>query len=690
MDFTHYDLKLAIYSFLIACFLCYLSISLVENFLLRHRQSIQNKIFILLSGFFLALAVWTTYFLAVLVLHIPSEYRFDYALMLMSFTITFVASTLAVWITAHFLFTPLRLMLGAILMGAGISAMHYICTMGLLVDHYTIVYHVQMMVVATIFAVVSVLLTYVLTAQLKKIWGNSRKVSILFAILMAVSIMGTHYLGILSISFNKELDYKYQFLIKSNHSLILFSIILISSVIFLVLGFIAFLEQRLTEKNRQLEKANDDLANQAIYDNLTKLPNRLYLREYAQRLFAQYDTQSQSAIFHIDIDRFKVVNDVFGYHIGDRLLIQFANKVYKSLDKDERVFRLSGDEFILILENTNRDKVIEKAEQLQKLIGSTFIIDGNDINVTMSIGIALQHEHGNNLHELLKSADSAMLQAKNQGRNTYHIFNDSDDLLGMYSHPQLMNDLYKAVEEHQFILFYQPKFTAKTHHICGVEALIRWEHETYGLLTPDKFIRDAETTGLIIQLGYLVLDEAFKQIQKWEQSQADFFPVAVNLSAVQFEHKELFSNLEKLFEKYKIKPNHLTIEITESIAMQNIEMSILRFERLRQMGVKLAIDDFGTGHSSLLYLKNLSVDELKIDRAFIQNIEKNSKSEIILESIIKLAMKLGLIVTVEGIETTTQAEKLTELGCQQLQGFLLGSPMPANELEQWIKYHNKQ
>jgi diguanylate cyclase len=687
MAFTHYDLKLAIYSFLIACFLCYLSVSLAENFLLRHRQTVQNKIFILLSGFFLGLAVWSTYFLSVLVLHIPSEYRFDYALMLVSFAITFVASTLTVWITAHFSLTPLRLILGATLMGLGISAMHYICTMGLLVDHYTIVYHAKIMACATIFAVVGVFLTYVITAQLKKIWKNSRKVSILFAILMAVSIMGTHYLGILSISFNEEIDYKYQFLIKSNHSLILFSIILISSVIFLVLGLIAFLEQRLTEKNLQLEKANDDLANQAIYDNLTKLPNRLYLREYAQRLFARYDTKSQNAIFHIDIDRFKVVNDVFGYHIGDRLLIQFANKIHKNLDNDERVFRLSGDEFILILENTNKDKVIEKAEQLQKLIASAFMIEGNAINISMSIGIALQHEHGNNLHELLKSADSAMLQAKKQGRNTYHIFNDSEDLLDVYSHPQLMNDLYKAVEENQFILFYQPKFTAKTHHICGVEALIRWEHDTYGLLTPDKFIRGAETTGLIIQLGYLVLEEAFKQIQKWEQSQADFFPVAVNLSAVQFEHKELFFNLEKLFEKYKIEPQHLTIEITESIAMQNIEMSILRFERLHQMGVKLAIDDFGTGHSSLLYLKNLSVDELKIDRAFIQNIENNSKSEIILESIIKLAMDLGLIVTVEGVETTTQAEKLTTLGCQQLQGFLFANPMPANELEQWIKHH---
>jgi len=272
--------------------------------------------------------------------------------------------------------------------------------------------------------------------------------------------------------------------------------------------------------------------------------------------------------------------------------------------------------------------------------------------------------------------------SKYQGRNTYSVFNYSVGQQEAKSQTKLINDLYKAVEEKQFILFYQPKFTTKSRKICGVEALIRWNHPRLGLLTPNMFIEGAEKTGLIIQMGYWALEQAFKQIQIWEQSNSNYFPLAVNLSAVQFEHKHLFSTLESLFDKYQINPNHLGIEITESTAMHHIDASIRSFERLRQMGIKLAIDDFGTGHSSFLYLKNLPVDELKIDQEFIRDLSVGSKDEMILESIIQLAIKLGLVVTAEGVETLAQADILTRLGCQQLQGYLLGMPVNVNRLEE--------
>ena len=224
------------------------------------------------------------------------------------------------------------------------------------------------------------------------------------------------------------------------------------------------------------------------------------------------------------------------------------------------------------------------------------------------------------------------------------------------------------------------------HKNCGVEALIRWYHPVHGLLTPNMFIKGAEKTGLIIQIGYWTLEEAFKQIQAWEKAGISLFPVAVNLSAVQFEHKHLFSNLENLFKRYNIQPQHLMIEVTETTAMHHIESSIRSFERLRQMGIQLAIDDFGTGHSSFLYLKKLPVDELKIDRAFIHDLTLNSKEEVILESIIQLAIKLGLTVTAEGVENQQQAEILTRLGCQQLQGYWLGMPMDVERLESVFTY----
>jgi len=294
-------------------------------------------------------------------------------------------------------------------------------------------------------------------------------------------------------------------------------------------------------------------------------------------------------------------------------------------------------------------------------------------------------DHGNNLQDLLINADAAMLMSKYQGRNTYSVFSYSVDQQETKSQTKLINDLYKAVEEQQFVLFYQPKFTTQNYAICGVEALIRWNHPSLGMLTPNMFISGAEKTGLIIQMGYWALEQACKQIQIWERNESNYFPLAVNLSAVQFEHKHLFSTLENLFNQYQINPNHLAIEITESTAMHHVDSTIRSFERLRQMGIRLAIDDFGTGHSSFLYLKNLPVDELKIDREFIRDLAVGSKDEMILESIIQLAIKLGLVVTAEGVETPMQADILTRLGCQQLQGFLLGMPMDVKRLEKMDK-----
>ena len=361
--------------------------------------------------------------------------------------------------------------------------------------------------------------------------------------------------------------------------------------------------------------------------------------------------------------------------------MQLATRIQRILAENQKLLRIGSDEFLMVLETASIEQAIEKSEQVLRLIQDSFQIAGKEINISSSIGIAMYPDHGNNLQDLLINADAAMLMSKYQGRNTYSVFSYSVDQQEAKSQTKLINDLYKAVEEQQFILFYQPKFTTKSHEICGVEALIRWNHPSLGLLTPNMFITGAEKTGLIIQMGYWALEQACKQIQIWEKNDTNYFPLAVNLSAVQFEHKHLFSTLERLFDKYQINPNHLAIEITESTAMHHIDASIRSFERLRQMGIKLAIDDFGTGHSSFLYLKNLPVDELKIDREFIRDLSVGSKDEIILESIIQLAIKLGLVVTAEGVETPSQADILTRLGCQQLQGYLLGMPVNVDRLE---------
>ncbi|MDK1682552.1 bifunctional diguanylate cyclase/phosphodiesterase [Acinetobacter terrestris] len=681
MAHIHYDFSLVVGSVIVAVLACYFAVS-IEQSLFRGLGQKYEKTLLVISGCMLGAAIWCMHFVGMLACHLPADYSFDYGLTFLSYVIAFIASTFAVWLTTRATLPFLRLVLGAVLMGLGIAGMHYTGIMGLVIDHHKVYYDPLLVIFSVLIAISGSGLTFWLTFKYKNAVHKMLHIKASIALMMALTIVGMHYTGMASAAFYSidadQLASHYQ----NGQGLILFSIIFVSSLILVAAFTVAVLEQRLEARNKQLSKANRELANQAVQDNLTKLPNRLFLAEYSHLLFTEHRYRDDKIAFlYIDLDRFKAVNDVFGHHVGDQLLVQLATRIQGILAENQKLLRIGSDEFLMVLETASIEQAIEKSEQVLRLIQDSFLIAGKEINISSSIGIAMYPDHGNNLQDLLINADAAMLMSKYQGRNTYSVFSYSVDQQEAKSQTKLINDLYKAVEEQQFILFYQPKFTTKSHEICGVEALIRWNHPSLGLLTPNMFITGAEKTGLIIQMGYWALEQACKQIQIWERNDTNYFPLAVNLSAVQFEHKHLFSTLERLFDKYQINPNHLAIEITESTAMHHIDASIRSFERLRQMGIKLAIDDFGTGHSSFLYLKNLPVDELKIDREFIRDLSVGSKDEIILESIIQLAIKLGLVVTAEGVETPSQADILTRLGCQQLQGYLLGMPVNVDRLE---------
>ncbi|MFH7766608.1 EAL domain-containing protein [Acinetobacter sp. BSP-28] len=685
MVHIHYDLSLVIASIVVAILACYFTISL-EQLLFRGLGQKYEKMLLIISGLMLGAAIWCMHFAGMLACHLPADYSFDYGLTFVSYLIAFIASTFAIWLTTRETLPFGRLVLGAVLMGMGIAGMHYTGLMGLDVNQHKIYYNPLLTIFSVLIAICGSGLTFWLTFKYKNAAQKKLLFKISLVLMMALTFVSMHYVGMGAIVFYAIAADQSVTQYQTGQGLILLSVILVTSLILLAAFCVAVLEQRLEVRNKQLSKANRELANQAVQDNLTKLPNRLFLAEYSHLLFTdnRYG-DDKIAFIYIGLDRFKAVNDVFGHHVGDQLLVQLANRIQHQLKQNEKLLRIGGDEFLMVLEQATPEHAIEKAEQLLVLIQDSFLIAGKEINISSSIGIALYPDHGNNLQDLLINADAAMLMSKYQGRNTYSVFSYSADQQETKSQTKLINDLYKAVEEQQFVLFYQPKFTTRDYAICGVEALIRWNHPSLGMLTPNMFIRGAEKTGLIIQMGYWALEQACKQIQIWEQKGSDYFPLAVNLSAVQFEHKHLFSTLESLFKQYQINPNHLAIEITESTAMHHVDSTIRSFERLRQMGIKLAIDDFGTGHSSFLYLKNLPVDELKIDREFIRNLTVGSKDEMILESIIQLAIKLGLVVTAEGVETPLQADILTRLGCQQLQGFLLAMPMDVNRLEKMDK-----
>lgn len=681
MIHVHYDVGLVIGSIIVALVACFFAVS-IEQMLFRGNRPKYEKIILVISGAILGLAIWCMHFVGMTASHMPTEYHFDLGLTFTSYIIAFIASTFAIWLTTRPTLPFARLVLGAVLMGLGISGMHYTGMMGLVMKSYVVTYDPVITTCSILIAISGAGLTFWMAFKNRNIMRHALIVRMVVAFMLTLTIAGMHYTGMAAMQF-QTLDLT-NVVTKAEESDLLFAVIFISCLILVAAFSVAVLEQRLEHRNRQLSKANKELANQAVQDNLTKLPNRLYLAEYAHFLFADHRyNNNEIAFLYIDLDRFKAVNDVFGHHVGDQLLIQLANRIHGLLSEYSKLLRIGGDEFLMVLEKASIEKASEMAEHILDLIQDGFLIAGKSINISGSIGIAMYPEHGGNVQDLMINADAAMLTSKHQGRNTFSVFNFTEDQHESKSQTKLINDLYKAVEEQQFVLFYQPKFLTKNLQPCGVEALIRWRHPLLGLLSPNMFIRGAEKTGLIIQMGYWALEQACKQIQIWEkEGDGDGpFPIAVNLSAVQFEHKHLFKILEDLFEKYKIDPHHLMIEITESTAMHHIDSSVRTLERLRGMGIQLAIDDFGTGHSSFLYLKNLPVDELKIDKEFIDDLTVGSKEEMILESIIHLAIKLGLKVTAEGVETQLQADILTRLGCQQLQGFLLGHPMEVEKLE---------
>ena len=678
MIHIHYDVGWVIGSIVVALVACFFAVS-IEQMLFRGNRPKYEKLILVMSGAVLGLAIWCMHFVGMTASHMPTEYRFDVGLTFTSYIIAFIASTFAIWLTTRSTLPFARLVLGAVLMGLGISGMHYTGMMGLIMQDHVVSYDPIITTCSILIAISGAGLTFWMAFKNRSVIKHALTVQMVVALMLTLTIAGMHYTGMAAMQF-EALDLT-QGVSHTAGSDLLFAVIFISCLVLVAAFSVAVLEQRLEHRNRQLSKANKELANLAVQDNLTKLPNRLYLAEYAHFLFADHRyNQNEIAFLYIDLDRFKAVNDVFGHHVGDQLLIQLANRIHGLLNGDSKLLRIGGDEFLMVLEKASIEKASEQAEKILEMIQDGFLIAGKSINISGSIGIAMYPEHGSNVQDLMINADAAMLTSKHQGRNTYSVFNFTEDQHESKSQTKLINDLYKAVEEQQFVLFYQPKFLTKSLQNCGVEALIRWRHPLLGLLTPNMFIRGAEKTGLIIQMGYWALEQACRQIQIWEREGDGLFPIAVNLSAVQFEHKYLFKILEDLFEKYKIDPQHLMIEITESTAMHHIDSSVKTLQRLRSMGIQLAIDDFGTGHSSFLYLKNLPVDELKIDKEFIDDLTVGSKEEMILESIIHLAIKLGLKVTAEGVETQLQADILTRLGCQQLQGFLLARPMPVEQL----------
>ncbi len=430
-------------------------------------------------------------------------------------------------------------------------------------------------------------------------------------------------------------------------------------------------------------KKNSSLANEfwyyAYHDELTGLHNRVSFQRDLIKILDDADILNRrAAILLLDLDRFKNINDTFGHHIGDLLLKECARKLKEFTGNNDRVYRVGGDEFIIILSNATEQDCINTAETILNVFTKSLFVEEYEISITPSIGISLYPENGVNNETLLKYADMSMYLAKSKGRNNFQFYSSelNETLLRTL---EIENELKKAIKNDDFTLYYQPKVNLKTREIVGMEALLRWNNSRLGFVSPAEFIPIAEETGQIVAIGEWVLKTACKQMKEWQRAGFTSLRMSVNVSVFQFQHSDFIMTVKTALEENELDAKYLEVEITESI-MQNIVDSMRILNELKSIGVKTSIDDFGTGYSSLSVLKKLPIDAIKIDKSFVDDVaDKKDKS--LVNAIIDIGVNLNLEVVVEGIEYEDQVSHLSINNCILGQGYLFSKPVPASDFE---------
>lgn len=421
----------------------------------------------------------------------------------------------------------------------------------------------------------------------------------------------------------------------------------------------------------------------AYHDDLTNLPNRRYIKREIELLTdeKQAGSDRKLALLFIDLDRFKVINDNFGHSSGDEFLNEVSKRLSTCLGKNDMLARMGGDEFIFLLRDFDDDDyVIKKTDEILDQFNNPFQVSTSEIHTTASVGIVIHPDYPISPERLMVYADNAMYQAKLLGKNRYVVYT-SELLANKVEELQLDADLRKALENNEFVLHYQPQISNETGELIGVEALIRWQHPKFGLLYPDKFIKLAEESGLITEIGEWVIQEACAQNKKWQDSGMKPLKVAVNLSTQQFITQDLVKYIEGVLDRTGLNPACLVVEITEYMAME-YEYALKALEQLKAIGILISIDDFGTGYSSLNYLKNYPIDYVKVDKSFVKEITEDNNDAIIVKAIITLAHNLNLHVTAEGVETKAQLDFLKQYDCDETQGYYFSKPVPVEKFEQ--------
>ncbi|UXA69193.1 bifunctional diguanylate cyclase/phosphodiesterase [Xanthomonas prunicola] len=626
----------------------------------------------------MGIGIWSMHFIGMLAFRLPIPVGYDLALTVYSMLVAILTSALALWLTSRADLPLPRLGLGALLMGLGIALMHYM-GMGALCMVKAISYDPLLFGLSIAIAIVAAAAALWIAFRLRHD-GQRYSLRLIAAVIMGVAIVGMHYTGMAAARFapgslcgggaDTQLPLSW-----------LAAVVLVTLVLLMLALVISLLSRRFQQRTevltQSLAKANADLALAALHDPLTRLPNRVLLHEHLLKNIERAQREGQRfAVMLINLDGFKVINDGYGHQLGDRLLMVVAERLNAHRRAHGSLARLGADEFVLVADIADPEDGAALAAHLVQALAVPFLVSNHELRLSSSIGIALYPEDADSGPQLLTHADAAMHHAKHASRNRYSFFERSMTATTR-ERLQLLQELPRALELGQFVLHYQPKYCAEDGRPIGAEALIRWQHPERGLVPPDSFIPLAERSGMIGLLGSWVLRQACRQMRDWREAGHGDWRVAVNLSAIQLASPSLLDEVATTLSEFTLAPGQLTLEITETMAMRDADACLRTLGQLNALGVRIAIDDFGTGYSNLLYLRKLPAHELKIDRSFVQAMDSSAEDIAIVAAVVALAHTMRLQVVAEGVETTAQRNTLERLGCDQLQGYLLGRPMDA-------------
>ena len=637
------------------------------------------RLWLLVSGTAMGIGVWAMHFIGMLAMMMPMTLRYDGRLTIVSLLVAILASMLAFGQTVGGAdLTRRRLLRGSLILGAGVVVMHYLGMYALLISPQP-EWNRPLVALSMLIAFVASGVALWLAFHLRQGEYNLLIMRGPASLVMGVAIAGMHYVGMAAAEFSHVSAMQHNG-VSTQGLAVWVTIITLIILGVTLLSSMLDAQLRAARLTARLNRANQELRQLAMHDNLTALPNRVMLEQQLDLAIKQATlTDSRFAVMYMDLDGFKAVNDTWGHHVGDRLLIAVAERLRNQLSEAILLVRLGGDEFVLMAEGYDISAASQLAQQLVRVIDVAFELDRYSLHVSLSAGIAIFPLHGRNRQELLLNADSAMYHTKHNGRNGWCLFEPAMSAATQHQ-LELANDLWKAIERQEMRLFYQPKFRSSGRLLMGFEALLRWQHPVRGLLMPDLFLPRAEKTGQIVALGNWVINEACRQLKIWHNQGHSDWTVSVNLSALQFHQRDLLTTLSQTLARHQLPAGALMLEITEAIAMRDPLFSQQRIGELQQAGVSVAIDNFGIGYANLLHLKHLDASELKIDRSFINCLRPDSEDATVVTAMLTLAQSLNLRMVAEGVETEEQQRLLTGLGFDALQGYLLGRPTPADRV----------